>query len=155
MSENEAVSGSDSGGLVEVTEGEWAGWSTWRGDAFEDRAGPFYERREEDGTYVAAFRAEARHMNGAGFMHGGCLMTFADSAIFTIASEEVRGSPCVTMNLAGDFLDAAQKGQLIEARGEVTRGGGKTVYVRGIATADGKPVLSFTAIIRKLSRRKI
>lgn len=148
MSENEAVGAS--GGLGLVSEGEWAGWSTWQSDAFEQRAGPFYERLEEDGSRVAAFRAEARHMNGAGFMHGGCLMTFADSAIFTIAADEMADTHGVTMNLSGDFLDAAREGQLIEARGEVTRGGGKTIYVRGIATADGKPVLSFTAIIRKV-----
>ena len=152
MSENEAVGAS--GGLAKVTEGEWAGRSTWQSDAFEQRAGPFYERLEDDGSRVAAFRAEARHINGAGFMHGGCLLTFADSAIFTIATDEMAGSMGVTMNLSGDFLDAAREGQLIEARGEVPRGGGKTIYVRGWATADGKPVLSFTAIIRKVGPKK-
>ena len=43
--------------------------------------------------------------------------------------------------------------RLIEARGEVTRGGGKTIFVRGIITGDGKPALSFTGIIRRLTRR--
>jgi acyl-coenzyme A thioesterase PaaI-like protein len=57
------------------------------------------------------------------------------------------------MNLSGDFLDAAREGQLLEARGEVTRAGGKTIYVRGIVTADAQPVLSFTGIIRKIGRR--
>lgn len=152
MSENEAVG--SSGGLVPVTEGEWAGWSTWKGDAFEQRAGPFYERVEEGGGRVAAFRAEDRHMNGAGFMHGGCMMTFADSALFTIASDALGDSHGVTMNLSGDFLDAARVGQLIEARGEVTRAGGKTIYVRGIVTADAAPVLSFTGIIRRVGPRR-
>ena len=151
MSENEAVGAS--GGLVPVTVGEWAGWSTWQSDAFEQRAGPFYERREADGGMVAAFRAEERHMNGAGFMHGGCMMTFADSAIFTIATDELAGSHGVTMHLAGDFLDPASVGQLIEARGEVVRAGGKTIYVVGMIRADGKPVLSFNGIIRKITRR--
>ena len=151
MSENEAVGAS--GGLVPVTDGEWAGWSTWQSDAFEQRAGPFYERREADGGMVAAFRAEERHMNGAGFMHGGCMMTFADSAIFTIATDELAGSPGVTMHLAGDFLDPASVGQLIEARGEVVRAGGKTIYVVGMIRANGKPVLSFNGIIRKITRR--
>jgi hypothetical protein len=35
----------------------------------------------------------------------------------------------------------------------VTRGGGRTIFVRGLATADGRPVLSFTAIIKKMGRR--
>ena len=150
MSENEAVGAS--GGLVTVTEGEFAGWKCWQGDAFEERAGPFYETLDENGEPVVAFRAEPRHMNGAGFMHGGCLMTFADSAIFSIAREAMDGSHGVTMSMTSDFLDAARVGQLIEARGQVTRAGGKTVYARGIVTADGKPVLSFTGIIRKIRR---
>jgi len=152
MSEAPVVS--DDNGLVEVTEGEWAGWWRWQGDPFEERAGPFYEKELDDGTMVTAFRAEPRHMNGAGFMHGGCLMTFADSAIFTIAREAMGGSHGVTLHLGADFLDPARVGQLIEARGEVVRAGGKTVFVQGLVTADGQPVLRLDGIIRKISGRR-
>ena len=148
MSEDEAVG--STGGLVPVTEGEFAGWRVWQSDAFEQRAGPFYEKVDDHGEMVSAFRAEPRHMNGAGFMHGGCLMTFADGALFTIARRAMGDSHGVTMNLSGDFLDAVRVGQLVEARGEVTRAGGKTIFVRGLVTADGRPALSFTGIIRKV-----
>lgn len=137
-------------GAGKVAEGEFAGWSFWAGDPFENRAGPFYMRREEGGGYVSAFRAEARHMNGVGFMHGGCLMTFADFALFAIAMDELGDQMGVTVNLSGDFLGAVAEGALVEARGEVTRGGGKTAFVRGLVTADGDPALSFTGIIRKV-----
>ena len=150
MSENEAVGAE--GGLVPVTEGEFAGWSVWQSDAFAQRAGPFYEKIEEDGSALCAFRAEPRHMNGGGFMHGGCLMTFADSAIFAIAREAMGDSHGVTLNMTSDFLAPASVGELIEARGEVVRGGGKTIFVQGLATADGRPVLRFNAIIRKIRR---
>jgi len=139
--------------LTMIDSGEWAGWSTWENDAFEQRAGPFYERTEADGTRVSAFRAGPEHMNGGGAMHGGLLMTFADSALFTIAQPALADSRGVTMNLAGDFLDAAFVGEMMEARGEITRAGGMTIYVRGIITADQRPVLSFTGIIRKITRR--
>ncbi len=135
------------------TEGEFAGWGYWAHDAYETQAGPFYQRREPDGSFLAAFRAEDRHMNGVGSIHGGCLMTFADFALFSIASDEMNGSHGVTVNLSGDFLGGAGPGTLIEARGEVTRGGGKTVFVRGMITGDGAPVLSFTGIIRKIRPR--
>jgi len=139
--------------LSVVEEGEFAGWRYWEGDPFETRSGPFFYRREEDGSYVSAFRAEARHMNGGGLMHGGCLLTFADFALFAIATDELNGDHAVTLNLSGDFLGAVQPGALVEARGQVTRGGGKTIFVRGIVTGDGAPALSFTGIIRRLSRR--
>lgn len=133
-----------------VAEGEWAGWMVWLGDPFEDRAGPFYAREEDGGRMVCAFRAEPRHMNGAGFMHGGCLMTFADSAIFFIARDALGESMGVTLHMSTDFLESAHVGERIEARGEVVRAGGKTIFVQGLATADGRPVLRFDAIIRKV-----
>jgi uncharacterized protein (TIGR00369 family) len=139
--------------LRAITSGEWAGWSTWDSDAFEQRAGPFYERVEADGDRVSAFRAGPEHMNGGGAMHGGLLMTFADSALFTIAQPELGASFGVTMNLSGDFLDAAKVGEMMEARGEITRAGRSTIYVRGLVTADKRPVLSFSGIIRKVGRR--
>jgi len=152
MSEGIGVIEAD--GYALVTDGAWAGWQHWPGDPFEDLVGPFYVRFDAEGRGRCAFRAEPRHMNGGGFMHGGCLLTFADAAIFAIARPELAGHHSVTMNLAGDFLDSARGGELIEASGEVTRGGGKTVFVRGLATADDRPVLSFTAIIRKLGPRR-
>lgn len=141
------------GNAVECREGEFAGWYHWNHDPFETRSGPFFMRREEDRSYVSAFRAEDRHMNGAGFMHGGCLMTFADFALFAIATDELANSGGVTMNLSSDFLGSARPGALMEARGQVTRGGGKTIFVRGMITADGAPALSFTGIIRRITRR--
>ena len=151
MSEDRAVSFDDR--LKLVTDGEFAGWNSWHSDAFEQRAGPFYERHDTEGRGTCAFRAEPRHMNGGGFMHGGCLLTFADSAIFAFARDALGDSHGVTMNLSGDFLDSAHDGELIEATGEVTRAGHKTIFVRGLATADGRPVLSFTAIIKKMRQR--
>ena len=141
------------GNAVECTEGEFAGWYYWNHDAFETQSGPFFMKRQDDGSYLCAFRAEDRHMNGAGFMHGGCLMTFADFALFGIATDELGGDNAVTMNLSSDFLGAVSPGALMEARGEVTRGGGKTIFVRGLVTADGEPALSFTGIIRRFARR--
>lgn len=140
------------GSPVRCVDGEFAGWYHWQTDPFESRAGPFYMRRGPDGGMVAAFRAEARHMNGGGAIHGGCLMSFADFALFAIANDALAGDEAVTMNLSGDFLGAVREGALVEARGEVTRGSGKTIFVRGMVTGDGEPALSFSGIIRRLRR---
>ena len=146
------MSEADNRGPQLIAEGEWAGWRSWVHDPFENRVGPFYFREEEDGSAVSAFRAGPEHMNGGGFMHGGCLMTFADFALFAIGYRELGDSYAVTLNLSNDFLDPVQPGAYMEARGDVTRAGGKTIFVRGLITADGKPALSFTGIIRKIRR---
>src|SRR5580704_15756196 len=108
----------------DVTEGPWAGWRCYDTDPFETLTGPYYSRRDEAGGVVCAFRAEAKHMNGGGFMHGGCLVTFADYAIFMIAEKELEGAGSVTASLTADFVDSAREGDLIECRGEVVRAGG-------------------------------
>ena len=91
-------------------------------------------------------------MNGGGFMHGGCLLTFADFACFAIAEAFTTGG-AVTVNLSGDFLSAVSVGDRMEATGEVTRAGGRLIYIRGMVTANGKPCLSFTAVVTKITPR--
>ena len=136
-----------------VTEGEWAGWEVYGEEPYEDLAGPFFYRRNADGAAVCAFRAEKKHMNGGGFMHGGCLLTFADYSLFCIGMDALEGSGSVTASLNGEFLDAAMVGERMEATGEVTRAGGSLVFIRGLIRANGRPVLNFSAIVKKRRRR--
>ena len=136
-----------------VTEGEWAGWGRYETDPFEALTGPFYARRDAAGQMVCAFRAEKKHMNGGGAMHGGCMATFADYALFMIAETELEGVGSVTASLTCDFVDAASEGELIEARGEVVRAGGSMVFIRGMVTAESRPILTFSAIVKKVRRK--
>ncbi len=139
--------------MVEITEGEWAGWRIWSSDAFELLAGPFYSRRTPEHGQVCAFRAEAKHMNGGGFMHGGALMTFADYALFCIADEDLQGCQSVTASMNCEFIDSAAIGELVEARGEVVRAGRSLVFIRGTITTAERPLLTFSAIVKKVRRR--
>lgn len=132
-----------------IESGPWKDWFTWPHDRFETDTGPFYFQKGGSGQVRCAFVAEAKHMNGAGFMHGGCLATFADFAVFAIA-DDVIGGRAVTINLSADYLGAASVGQRMEATGEVTRSGKRIIYVRGLVMADGAPCLSFTSVITRV-----
>ncbi len=136
-----------------VKEGEWAGWGRYDTDPYENLTGPFYSRRDASGRMVCAFRAEEKHMNGSGHMHGGCMATFADFALFMIADEALTGVGSVTASLNCEFVDGAEAGELIEATGDVVRAGGSMVFVRGIVTASGRPITTFSAIVKKIRRR--
>jgi uncharacterized protein (TIGR00369 family) len=135
------------------TSGEFAGWTTWKEEPFEyQTAGPFYYRIDNKGP-VAAFRVARKHMNAGGVVHGGCLMTFADFALFAIGHEAMEGSYGVTVAFTAEFLDGALEGELLTARGETLRKGGSLSFVRGIVHGeDGRPVLNFSGTIKK--RRK-
>lgn len=138
---------------VTIESGEWTGWTNWPDEPFEhDTAGPFYFRIDEQGP-VAAFRAEHKHMNGAQVMHGGCLMTFADFALFAIANKEMDGGYGLTVAFTSEFLDGPKVGEWVEARGEVLRAGRSLVFVRGIVTADGRPCLNFSGTLKKVRKQ--
>jgi acyl-coenzyme A thioesterase PaaI-like protein len=140
--------------LTAVTDGEWAGWSWYPGgDPFEDLAGPFYFRVGEDGRPLCAFRAELKHMNGGQFMHGGCVMTFADFCLFVIARDSIEGSRCVTATFNGEFVGTARVGDLVECTGEVVKAGRSMVFVRGIISTSGEPMMSFSAVLKKTGPR--
>ena len=136
-----------------VADGAWADWHVYGDDPFEDLTGPFYWRADDASEVVCAFRAERRHMNGSGFMHGGCLLTFADYALFIIGREALAGTGSVTASMNAEFVDAAREGDFIEARGEVVRAGASMVFIRGLVTTSGRPLLNFSAIVKKTKRR--
>lgn len=134
----------------QITEGEFTGWHTWPNEPFEhDAAGPFYLREDENGKMVAAFRAERKHMNAGGVVHGGALMTFADFALFALAHSGDEDGYGVTVAFTSEFLSGALEGEYLEARGEVMGGGRSITFVRGVITADGRPVLNFSGTIKK------
>lgn len=139
-----------------VESGEFAGWSTWAEEPFEyETAGPFYFRMDEHGP-VAAFRAERKHMNAGGVVHGGCLMTFADFALFALAHDDGaqgEGDYGVTVAFTAEFISGPVIGDYIEARGELLGGGRSLKFVRGVVTANGTPALNFSGTIKKFVKR--
>jgi len=140
--------------LITVSEGEWAGWQCYPGgDPFEDLAGPFYYRVSEDGAPVCAFRAEKKHLNGGGFLHGGLVMTFADFSLFVIARDVIDGSRTVTATFNGELVGTAREGDFVECRGEVVKAGRSMVFVRGLITCGDEPVMAFSSVLKKTQRR--
>ena len=139
-------------GMIKATDGEFAGWEYWDNDSFEKSVGPFFFRREENGKCVGAFRAEERHMNGGGSMHGGCMMSFADFGLFVIPLEVMDELHGVTVTMNSEFIGGAKTGELMEVRGDVLRAGGSLVFTRGMITADGRPCLNFSGTVKRLKR---
>jgi uncharacterized protein (TIGR00369 family) len=137
-------------GAVQATTGEFAGWWTWTRDNYEVHNGPFWHR-EENGSVRCVFRVEQKHINGGGAVHGGCLMTFADYCLFAIANPVLEEGRGVTLSFATEFIDAVYKGELVEGTGEVVRAGRSIIFMRGMLTAAGRPVLSFSGTVKRVN----
>jgi acyl-coenzyme A thioesterase PaaI-like protein len=137
---------------LEVLDGAWAGWLVDRLDPYEQNVGPFYKRQDEHGNRQSAFRVEKRHLNNSGFVHGGCLMSFADFSLFWIAHEFTSVSPAVTASFNSEFISSAKQSDLLQSQGEVVRAASSLIFVRGLITNLGKPVLTFSANNKKINR---
>jgi acyl-coenzyme A thioesterase PaaI-like protein len=135
--------------LQAATEGEFAGWRNWTRDNYENHTGPFWHRTEADGRISCAFRVQRKHLNGAGNVHGGCFMSFADYCLFALASPVLQGSG-VTVSFACEFLDAAGEGELIECFGKVTRAGGSLIFVRGELKSAERLLFTFSGTIKRV-----
>ena len=140
--------------LVTETQGEWAGWSWYPGgDPYEDLSGPFYFRMGDDGRPVCAFRVAEKHLNGGRFMHGGCMMTFADFCLFVIARDHLVDARAVTATFNGEFVGTAHEGDLVTCTGEVVKAGRSMVFVRGIIANGPEPMMSFSSVLKKTRPR--
>ena len=152
------------GNLRQIATGEWTGWYQWAGiDPFEEATGPFYVARERRGFgntggignaggIITGFRPSPRNCNGHGMIHGGALMTFADFSLFMLGAsqgDEVNG---VTVTMNSEFLAPAQAGQLLIGRGERTGGGRSLIIARGMITANDRPVLNFSGVIKQFKK---
>jgi len=138
--------------LHEATEGEFKGWRTWTFDSFLNQSVPFWHRVDADRTVRCAFRAQKKHLNGHGNVHGGCYMAFVDYCVFAIAGLVLDG-PGVTVSLSSDFLNAAREDELIEATGQVTRAGGSLIFVRGELKSGERLLLTFSGTIKRVKQK--
>src|SRR3954470_10356347 len=93
-----------------------------------DLIGPVYSRGE--GTdLLLGLRAEAKHCNMRGTVHGGILATLADIALgYTIAFSSNPPTGLVTANLSLDFAGTASKDDWLETRVDVQKKGSRLAF---------------------------
>lgn len=114
---------------------------------FMDRAGPLWTRREGD-AWAYAILADEVHLNPAGVVHGGALLTLLDHAISSVAWEACDRLPCLTLQLDTHFVGPVRAGQLAQARAQVVRRTGTLVFMRGEVSVDGCAALTAQALMK-------
>jgi uncharacterized protein (TIGR00369 family) len=107
--------------------------------------GPSYARPEIDGATL--IQPTLPHMcNSGGVLHGGYMMSFADSAV-TRAAGIVTGMAPSTVAFAAEFLAAGTASHPLLTRVEVPRHGKSLAFLRGLLEQNGTPLLSYSATI--------
>lgn len=107
------------------------GWQPLALDrGFPALVGPFWTRRDTDAPPRYAMLAEERHTNVHGIVHGGMIMTFADTGLGLTVWDAVGRRPCVTIQFACQFLDATRPGEFVEMDTAILRQSATVVFVR-------------------------
>ncbi len=107
--------------------------------------GPSYARPETDGVTMIQ-PTLPRMCNSGGALHGGYMMSFADSAV-TRAAGQVTGMAPSTVSFAAEFLAAGTPTAPLTTRVETPRHGRSLAFLRGLLEQNGKPLLSYSATI--------
>jgi len=140
-----------SDGWHHVDDGPFAGWLTWPADPFETRNGPFYFRAGPDGNAHGVFVPDGRHVNGHGIIHGGALLTFADTMAGSVLQLTLNGQLGVTVTLNSEFVGPGRPGAPIEATGHVVRATRSLVFVQGLLVQGDQPILTFSSVLKKVA----
>lgn len=127
------------------------GWTAFDDPGFIALTGPVFHRGEV-GAKAFAFRAEEKHGNLVGIVHGGMLVTFADRALSICVRDALDGAPCVTIEMNAQFVGAAKIGDVIETVPEIVRKTSSLVFVRATLTTAGKPLAAVSGIWKALRK---
>lgn len=125
-----------------------------RGGPFLTGLGPLYYRQDDKLTIIA-IKVEERHLNTRGIVHGGMLMTLADSALgIALSMTSTPPQPMVTVNMATDFFHPVRQGDWLEARVEVERVGSRLAYATCYLYVGEQRILRATGVFAKVAPAK-
>ena len=92
-----------------------------RTSPFADLIGPIHQKAGADGL-VFGVRAESKHCNVRGHVHGGVLATIADIAMgYSTAFSTQPPTGLVTVNLSIDYVGKAELGDWIEVQTDIQK----------------------------------
>lgn len=130
-----------------------AGYALRRlGGGFYGLVGPAY-LAEAGGRRRFGLRAEERHTNPDGPIHGGLLMTVMDMVLSATVDHALGGGiPFSTVSLNCDFLAPVKPGDWIEGEGEITRRTAALAFLRGRLSVAGSDIMTASGVWRVFAK---
>lgn len=119
----------------------------------EATVGAFFINRLPD-DYQIGFKTEAHHADGLGHIHGGLLLSFADSAIAIPARGVFGKGAGVTLTFNADFPRPGRPGDFVECVGNVVGSTENTAFIRACLMSGDQAIMNFSLVLRKAVWRK-
>ena len=118
----------------------------FRSSPYVELIGPLYSRGKGAALQIG-LRAERKHCNQRGTVHGGILATLADIALgYAMAFATEPPSNLVTANLSLDFAGAAREGDWLETRVDIQKQGSRLAFGNCYITRDGERIVRASAV---------
>jgi len=96
---------------------------------------------------VIGLRAERKHCNMRGTVHGGILATLADITLgYSLAFSTEPPTAAVTANLSLDFAGAAKEGDWLEASVDFHKLGSRLAFGNCYITVEGNRIARASAV---------
>jgi uncharacterized protein (TIGR00369 family) len=115
---------------------------------FLDLVGPFYIRVDGD-RLVTGLRCLQKHANKRGIVHGGMLVTLADTGMGRAARHQLGPGLSATIGLNSEFLAPARPGDWIECHAEIVRATRALVFVEAVIRRGDRPLLAANGIWKR------
>ena len=113
---------------------------------FGNLIGPIYSI-EENNEEIFGFRAEDKHINIGGYVHGGMLSSFADIVMGQFANRNYNNLT-VTINMSVDFLNLAKKGDWVNGISKLMKEDKKFVFLEVEIYVKTKIILFGTGVFK-------
>ena len=111
-----------------------------------DLIGPIYSLGEGK-NLVLGLRAEVKHCNARGTVHGGMLATLADVALgYTMAFSSDPPAGLVTANLSLDFAGTAKAGDWLETHVDIQKQGSRLSFANCYIFVEGQRIVRASAV---------
>ncbi|MBI3373573.1 MAG: PaaI family thioesterase [Betaproteobacteria bacterium] len=116
--------------------------------------GPLYTKGE-GAKRVIGLRAERKHCNTRGLVHGGVLATLADTSLgYTIGFMHDPPRSLVTASLTIDYAGSANEGDWLESHVDVQKVGSRLVFANCYIVAAGERIARASAVFAVPGDRK-
>ena len=132
-----------------------------RRSPYTEMIGPLYDQLydlpddpEHDSEHCRGFRVLDGHLNNAGIIHGGMMMSFADTVLGRAAGS-VGSGLAVTVHMTTDFLGPAHLGDWVEGTATIVRQTRTLIFVEGEIRTRKRLLMTAKGVFRRLSRRRL